>query len=343
MESTYLDWMSRETSTTWWHDSGVPSEITASLAGGAVGVTTNPVLTYRALIAEKNSWKKEIQEVLHAPQGPDRAAALTGIVVKKASAMLSPVFERSNGKSGYVCSQVNPAMAGNREAMLDQSKKMNTFGENVAIKLPATAAGLDVMEACIENGIHTTITVSFTLPQVLAIAERYQKARKKAENTGKTPGKCFAVVMIGRLDDYIRDVAIDTNAHVDEADIKAAGLAVVKRAYSIYRKEEYDAELIIAAMRGSYHITELVGSKMILSIHPKYQDPKLFADAPDEELIDKPVDQKTIERLSTIPEFVRSYEPQGMKKEEFISYGATQRTLSQFSEVGWKLLEGFEL
>ncbi len=335
--------MSRETPTDWWHDSGVPSEIAVSLEQGAVGVTTNPILTYRALAAEKNSWKQEIEEVLQAAEGSDKAIALTGIVVKKASAMLSPVFERSNGKSGYVCSQVNPAMAGNRQAMLSMAKKMNGFGENVSIKLPATAAGLDVMEECVGNGMHTTITVSFTLPQVLTIAERYQKARKKAEDAGKKPGKCFAVVMIGRLDDYLRDVAADMNAKVDEADFKTAGLAVVKRAYSIYRKEGYDAELIIAAMRGAYHITELAGSRMILSIHPKYQDPMLLKDVPAEELIDKPVDKKAIERLSSIPEFIRAYEPQGMKPDEFISYGATQRTLTQFSEIGWKLLEGFEL
>ena len=335
--------MSGETPTAWWHDSGIPSEIDVSLEQGAVGVTTNPVLTYRALTAEKISWQKEIQEILQGMEGSDRAIALTGIVVKKAAALLSHVNERSQGRSGYVCSQVNPATAGDREAMLGMAKTMSTFGENVAIKLPATAAGLDVMEECVVNGMHTTITVSFTLPQVLAIAERYQKAKGKAEATGKKPGRCFAVVMIGRLDDYLRDVALDMNAKVEEGDIKTAGLAVVKRAYSIYRKEGYDTELIIAAMRGAYHITDLVGSKMILSIHPKYQDPKLFENAPKEELIDKPVDQKSIERLSAIPEFIRAYEPTGMQPDEFLSYGATQRTLCQFSEIGWKLLEGFEL
>jgi len=31
-----------------------------------------------------------------------------------------------------------------------------------------------------------------------------------------------------------------------------------------------------------------------------------------------------------------------MKPADFISYGVTQRTLSQFVEAGWKLLEGFK-
>jgi hypothetical protein len=40
-------------------------------------------------------------------------------------------------------------------------------------------------------------------------------------------------------------------------------------------------------------------------------------------------------------EFVRAYEPDGMTPSEFISFGPTQRTLSQFSEAGWKLMESF--
>ena len=50
-----------------------------------------------------------------------------------------------------------------------------------------------------------------------------------------------------------------------------------------------------------------------------------------------------IERLMKLPEFVRSYEPDGMTSQEFISYGATQRTLTQFAEIGWNQLESFQL
>jgi hypothetical protein len=44
-----------------------------------------------------------------------------------------------------------------------------------------------------------------------------------------------------------------------------------------------------------------------------------------------------------MPEFRRAFEPDGMRPEEFISYGVTQRTLAQFAEVGWKLMETFKL
>ncbi len=342
-EDSYLKWTSGETQTSWWNDSGISSEITASIDQGAVGVTTNPILVYHALSSNRNEWKTEILEALRGKHSSEKAIALTAVVVKKASALLYPVFKQTDGNAGYVCSQVDPALSSNREAMLETAVIMSGFGDNISVKLPATAAGLDVMDACVSRGIHVTVTVSFTLSQVLAIARRYRSARKKAKQIGKNPGKCFAVIMIGRLDDYIRDISLDMKANVGEIDIQSAGLAVVKRAYSIYQQENYKAELIIAAMRGTYHITELSGSKMIMSIHPDHQNPFLDNTMPKKELIENPVNPESINKLMTISEFIKAYEPDGLKPDAFISYGAVQRTLTQFSELGWKRLEGFEI
>ena len=93
----------------------------------------------------------------------------------------------------------------------------------------------------------------------------------------------------------------------------------------------------------NYHISDLAGADLILSIHPKFQPTFKSSSVPKEELIDKPVSTKSIEKLMRIPEFVKAYEPTGMKPEEFISYGAVQRTATQFVESGWKQLEGFKL
>lgn len=342
-EMSYLQWLSRETKTVWWNDSGAPADITTALSHGAIGITTNPVLTAVALDTHRDIWSNEISTVIKNSDSSNKAIELTGLVVKKAAATMDSIYRKSQGELGYVCSQVNPSLAGNREAMLDLAVTMSTFAENVSVKLPATSAGIDVMEECVAKGINITITVSFTVPQVLATAEAYERGRKKAEQMGRTPGKCFAVVMIGRVDDYIRDIAHDTKADIDEKDIQAAGLAVVKRAYSIYKEKNYKAILMIAAMRGNYHITDLAGADFILSIHPKFQPDFLNDSMPKEKLIDKPVDPKSIEKLMRIPEFVRAYEPDGMKPDEFLSYGAVQRTATQFVESGWKKLESFKL
>jgi transaldolase len=201
---------------------------------------------------------------------------------------------------------------------------------------------LDVLEDCVAEGIGVTSTVSFTVPQALAIAERHRKGIARAKANGVEPGKCFAVIMIGRLDDFLREVALDNRAPVSEVDIRQSGLAATKRAYNIYKQKAYEAVLLVAALRGPYHLTELAGAELVMSIAPGAQPWFVDQDHPREARIDKEVPADVLDRLRQMPEFVRAYEPDGMQPEEFISFGATQRTLAQFCDVGWRLLENFK-
>ena len=119
------------------------------------------------------------------------------IPVMCAAARFLPEYEAKGGRSGFVCAQVNPARAGDRDCMYAMAKRFHAWSPNIAVKLPATAAGLDVLEDCAAEGITTTATVSFTVPQVLAIAERHRAGSRRAREKGIEPGQCFAVIMIG--------------------------------------------------------------------------------------------------------------------------------------------------
>jgi len=340
----YLYWAINNTKTIWWHDSAEPSELKRGIERGAVGATTNPFLSHLALSKNKSIWAEEIKNVLSKNLEPERRAeALMSIVITHAAEQLLPQYQKSSGKMGYVCAQVNPARAADRQCMLSMARRFHAWAPNIAVKLPATAAGLDVLEDCTAEGITATLTISYTVPQVIAIAERYRAGIQRAKTNRVEPGKCFAVIMIGRLDDYLRDVAHDCQADVSESDIRQAGLAVTKRAYSIYQQRKYEVVLIVAALRGAYHMTELAGAQVIMSIAPPFQEILLSQDIPCEERIGKELSADVIERLCKLPEFVRAYDEQGMTPKDFITYGVIQRTLSQFYENGWKRLEDFQL
>ena len=339
-QTGYLSWAIEKTKTVWWHDSAEPGELERGIHRGAIGATTNPFLSHLALSMNKKTWAQEIEGVMSEQLEPERKAErLMGIAITHAAKQLEPEYEKSGRQMGYVCAQVNPARAGDRGGMLAMARRFSRWAPNIAVKLPATAAGLDVLEDCTAEGITCTLTISYTVPQVIAIAERYRRGIKRARQNRVEPGKCFAVIMIGRLDDYLRDVAHDCKAEVSESDIRQAGLAVSKRAYSLYMERGYEAMMIVAALRGTYHMTELAGAEIIMSIAPSYQEMLLSEKLLHEERIDADIAGDVIERLSTLPEFVRAYEPDGMKPEEFITYGVTQKTLAQFYEGGWKLLE----
>jgi len=343
IETSYLRWLASETPTTWWHDSADAEELRYALGHGATGATTNPVLVYRALQRDYQRAASMEGALWKDATSQERAEALTRALVCDAARMLAPQHESTDGRLGYVCAQVNPARASDAEAMIGMARRFHGWAPNIAVKLPVTMAGLDALEECAAEGITVTATISFTVSQVIAIAQRYRRGLARAREAGKTPGQCFAVLMVGRLDDYLQDVARDLKINVGDTCISQAGLAVAKRAYAIFKERDYEAVLIVAALRGTYHVTELAGAELILSIHPKIQVKLLEPGAPREERIDAPVSPEVIERLCAVREFVRAYEPDGLAPEEFITYGATQRTLTQFSESGWMRIESFGL
>jgi len=340
---SYLQWLVRETPTTWWHDSADPDELRKGIEHAATGVTTNPLLTARTLRGRPDIWTDALRSVSKELPNERRAEELMSHVVRRAAAMLLPQHQATQGRLGYVCGQVNPARAGDRATMVAMAQRYHAWAPNIAVKLPATAAALDVLEDCVADGITITATVSFTVPQVLAIAERHRKGSVRARAAGKTPGRCFAVLMVGRLDDYLREVANDRRAAVEESDIRQAGLAVAKRAYTLFKERGYEAVILPAALRGVYHMTELAGAAMVMSIAPNIQTQLMEPGVPRELRIDTPIPADVIRRLQSISEFVKAYEPNGMAPEDFITYGPTQRTLAQFFDAGWALIEGIKL
>ena len=135
------------------------------------------------------------------------------------------------------------------------------WAPNIAVKLPATAAGLDVLEDCIADGITATATVSFTVPQALAIAERHRAgvSRARAQN-GISPGRCFAVIMIGRLDDYLREVAHDRQRAAQRSRTSARpGSQSRSGRIPCIKAAAMRRSLLVAALRGSYHLDRACG------------------------------------------------------------------------------------
>jgi transaldolase len=340
---TYFDWLAAETETLWWNDSANPSELSFALEQHAVGVTTNPLLTVQALKAQPAYWHDRLAALPATLRGEPRAEAVMQVVAVETAGRLLPVFESSQGRQGYVCAQVNPSRAGDREGMLAQARRLHGWAPNISVKLPATAAGLDVLEECTAENICTTVTVSFTVPQVLVAAERYQRGLARSAAAGLPAPRCFPVIMIGRLDDYLREVAQDQCAGLTEAEIKQTGLACVKRAYEVLRQRGSDATLIVAALRGVHHMVGLAGAALVMSIHPNNQTKILEPGVARRPGIDEPIPATTLARLQKLPEFVKAYEPDCMSPMEFVTYGVTQRTLSQFVDSGWKILEGMGL
>lgn len=338
-ENRYLKWLSSQTASVYWHDSAIVEELDEAMANGAVGMTTNPFLIGATLKNRAEFWQGVLPGVPKDVQGDARAeewiAQVTGWLAKNKLAKL-----RGTGKyAGYVCAQTNPCRPGDTEGMIATAKHYASMAENIVIKFPATRGGLEAIEECAALGLNVAATVSFTVPQVLAMGEAYQRGHDRAVKNGIKPGIGIAVLMVGRLDDYLRDVMNDTRAKATESDIIWAGTAAIKRAYGIFKERNYDCALMPAGCRGGYHISELAGAEMVMSIAPAIAK-SLLNESDFTEKIDREVDAGIVERLSDMAEFRKAYAPDGMALNDFITFGSCNRTLDQFVQMGWNVLKG---
>ena len=339
-ENTYLQWLVSNTQSIYWHDSAVLSEQQTAFANGATGMTTNPFLINATLSANREVWAGRLSSLPKDLSGDEKVLALVHCVTGYYADVTRPIFERGEVGKGYVCAQVNPNKTGDVAYMIEQAKTLASWAPNIVVKLPATNAGIQAYEECAALGLNVAATVSFTVPQVLAAAEAAERGKKRAISAGIRPGLSIAVLMEGRLDDYLRDVAHDSGAAVAEQDIVLAGLACMKRAYQIFQERGYSTFLMPAGCRGPQHISELSGAKMIMSVSPKIAK-ALASLTAFEPRIDVPVASDTIDRLMTMNEFRKAYEPTGMKPEEFITFGSANRTTDQFINDGWNPLTSF--
>ncbi len=340
-ENKYLKWLSSQTRSVYWHDSAVRAEQLEGFSNGAAGMTTNPFLINSTLRSDTGFWKERLAALPRGLKGDEKVQTLVRCVTGFYAEQNKPIFEQNIVGKGYVCAQTNPNKTGDAAYMVEQAKILSSWAPNIVVKLPATRAGIEAYEECTALGMNVAATVSFTVPQVLAVGEARARGKVRAERNGVKPGLAIAVLMVGRLDDYLRDVSHDSCPEVGEECIIQAGTACIKRAYRIFNERGYDAFLMPAGCRGANHIVDLAGAKMIMSIAPKIaallQNVDVF-----EERIDVPVDSAIIDRLMKMSEFRKAYEPDGMQPEEFITFGSTNRTTTQFIECGWNPLAAFD-
>ena len=63
--------------------------------------------------------------------------------------------------------------------------EFDALAPNVIVKIPATETGIRAMEEATYRGISINATVSFTVPQALAVAEAIERGLERREAEGR--------------------------------------------------------------------------------------------------------------------------------------------------------------
>jgi transaldolase len=335
--------MTQTTPTCLWNDSAALSELTYSIEHGAVGATCNPVIVLDVLKKEAHLWNDRIRALateLPAATEEEIGWKLVEEISAKRSELLLPAFEKYQGRNGRLSIQTDPHYYRSAAALLEQALRFDALAPNMIVKIPATAAGIVAIEEATYRGISINATVSFALPQCIAVAEAMERGFTRREKEGLDISSMGPVctIMGGRLDDWLKVVAEKQDIILDPGYLEWAGVAVFKKAYQIYRERGYRVRLLSAAFRNHMQWSELVGGDVVISPPYKWQVRFNGSDVSVAPQIDKPVDPEIVnELLRKFPDFRRAYTEDGLSLSEFDTYGPTVRTLRQFLEATHEL------
>jgi len=338
----YLQWLTRNTPTKFWHDSAIPAEIDAAIQNGAMGVTTNPVLTFKTLQAVPEFWQPMVDQIPRDLTPGEHAEALLQMVATYAAGKFRDVFEETKGQHGYALGQLDPNICNDSEKMIAQGLRYASWAPNISVKTPSIQSALPLVEELASRGIAVCTTLNFSVSQAMAVAEAYQKGRAKAIAAGITPKPIFVVQQGGRLDEYLLETAQDSRLDLDPEIIRNAGNAVCKKVYTLFKERNIPAVVMPAGLRGVHHLTSMAGADMTFSLQARIQQMAIEADPERVCHIDEEIPADVIAKLHKHPEFVRAYEEGALKPEEFLTFGVTQKTLSQFLWTGWVPLETYQ-
>ncbi len=322
-----------------WNDSCSPRELEYAIGNGAVGATTNPSIVLAVLKKELDAWKGKLRELIEENPSASEDAIAWKLIEEmglRGAEMLTPVFERERHLKGRLSMQTNPVNYRDVPSLVEQAVHFNALAPNIQVKIPATSAGIAAIEEATRLGVNINATVSFTLPQAIAVAEAVERglsrrAKDGHDVSGMTP---VCTIMIGRLDDWLKVIAAREGIVTMPGHLDWAGVATFKKAYGMFKARGYRARLLAAAYRHHLHWSQLIGGDIILTIPYEWQVQFNKSDVEVKPRIDDPVDPAIVDDLyRKFADFRRAYDDGGLSVQEFDSYGATVRTLRSFIEA----------
>jgi len=324
------------TPTDYWNDSCSIEELTYAIENGAVGATTNPTIVVNVLKKEMHLWEQRIHQIIAENPTWSEVEVTWKLIEEMAvrgAGLLKPAFDREKGKKGRLSIQTNPQLYRNARGIADHAIYFSTLAPNMQVKAPVTSAGVKAIEEATYHGVSINATVCFTVPQALAVAEAVERGLNRRSAEGKSIAEMSPVctIMVGRTDDWMKVTAKRDGIDIDPAYLDWAGIACLKRAYGIFKEKGYRARLLAAAYRHLGHWSEFIGGDIILTIPYEWQLKINASDIAVRPRMAEPVDPVILDALLTkVPEFRKSYEPDGLTIAQFDTYGATVRTLRGF-------------
>ncbi|HTM83265.1 transaldolase [Asticcacaulis sp.] len=208
---------------------------------GLKGVTSNPSIFQKA-IGESDEYTAAIRDFR---AGGERTTAeiyehLAITDIQAAADVLGPVYDRTNGRDGYVSLECSPLVANDTDATIAEAIHLWTAVNrpNLMVKVPGTAAGIPAIRKLVSRGININITLLFSVATYEEVVEAYLSGLETLKATGADLSKVASVAsfFVSRIDTAVdRQLSTLSNKAAAEKLHGRVAIANAKIAYAHYK------------------------------------------------------------------------------------------------------------
>jgi transaldolase len=204
---------------------------------GLVGVTSNPAIFQKA-IAGSDLYDEQLHELAKETDDPKEMFwEVAGRDIRDACDIFMPVHEETGGVDGFVSLEVQPDIAYDTEATVEEATRLHEVVDrpNLFVKIPATLPGLVAIEEMISRGRSINVTLIFSLERYREVARAYTRGLQRLVENGGDPSNVHSVAsfFVSRIDSEA-DTQLE---EVGAQDLRGElAIANAKLAYQIYRE-----------------------------------------------------------------------------------------------------------
>lgn len=202
---------------------------------GLGGLTSNPSIFEKA-ITKSSDYDKDLQELSKTVKDNTSLFLEVEIAdIQRAADFFKPVFEKTQGKDGFVSIEVTPDLAHDTEGTIQQVRELwqRVNRKNAMVKIPGTKEGLAAIRQCLREGININVTLLFGLPRYREITEAFMGGLEDRLRDGNSINEISSVAsfFLSRIDVMIDPLLKEKNAEHLQGKI---AIASAKLAYQIY-------------------------------------------------------------------------------------------------------------
>jgi len=329
----YFIRLNERTNTRFWINNPTLDAVNLAIKFGAVNCTTNPAYCSKLILSEKEYIHSLIDEDIFKIKDYDELAdRVYRHSAKRILDCFLPIYNKSNGKQGYVTLQDDPRHDEDFDHIKMSIKENKKLGKNYMAKIPAIKVGIEVIEFCVSENIPICATEVFSIAQAIAICNAYQNACKKFGNNPPI----YITHISGIFDEYLGKVAKRKGIKIDEKIIKQAGVSIARKEYKLLQK--YGYTLLGGGARGTHHFLQLVGGNAHITINWSTAEEIINSKKDIVNCIEHETPKEVIDELrAKFIDFDKGYEDKGLSISEFSKYGPVQLFRNGFLK-GWYIL-----